>query len=203
MRLEGYTGPIDLAVEGLPPGLKATANSIAAGQDSATILLSADAGAKLDQATPLAVTGKAAINGKTIAREANPEDRTKLIALAPAPDVRMRTLTKVIELEPGQSAEVKVAVTRQNGFAGRVPVEVRDLPLRVRVADSGLNGVLLNEDETERGFTLLALPNAAPVEGYIYLSGRVETRSPQQSSYAAPEPVLVRVKAPRTVAQAQ
>jgi hypothetical protein len=203
LRLEGYAGPIDLAVEGLPPGLKATANTIAPGQDSATILLTADAGAKLDQATPLEVTGKAAINGKTIAREANPEDRTKLIALAPAPDVRMRTLTKVIELEPGQSAEVKVAVTRQNGFAGRVPVEVRDLPLRVRVADSGLNGVLLNEDETERGFTLLALPNAAPVEGYIYLSGRVETRSPQQSSYAAPEPVLVRVKAPRTVAQAQ
>ena len=67
-------------------------------------------------------------------------------------------------------------------------------PFRVRVSDSGLNGVLIQEDESERSFRLLALPNAKPVEGYIYISGRVETRSGQQNSYAATEPILVRVK---------
>ena len=110
------------------------------------------------------------------------------------PDVIMQAVTKVVEIEAGQTADVLVKVTRQNGFAGRVPVEVRDLPFRVRVSDSGLNGVLIQEDESERSFRLLALPNAKPVEGYIYISGRVETRSGQQNSYAATEPILVRVK---------
>jgi hypothetical protein len=68
----------------------------------------------------------------------------------------------------------------------------------VRVTDSGLNGVLITEDGNERSFKLWALPNAQPVEGYIYLSGRIETRSGQQNSYASTEPVLIRVKAART-----
>ena len=68
----------------------------------------------------------------------------------------------------------------------------------MRISDSGLNGVLLQENETERSFRLLALPNAQPVEGYIYISGKVETRSGQQNSYAAMEPILVRVKAAKT-----
>lgn len=195
LRLEGYDGPIEVTLGGLPAGLKATKNTIAAGQTDATILVSADPDAKLAQAASFEVTGRAKIGGKLVSHAANPEDGMKLISLMTKPDITMQTVTKVVEIEAGKTAEVLVKVKRQNGFAGRVPVEVRDLPVRVRVTDSGLNGVLIQEDESERSFRIWALPNAEPVEGYIYISGRVETRSGQQNSYAATEPILVRVKA--------
>jgi hypothetical protein len=54
--------------------------------------------------------------------------------------------------------------------------------------------VLINEDETERSFTIEALPNAPASEQLVWISGAVETRSGLQTSYAAPEPVLVKVR---------
>ncbi len=194
LRLDGYEGPIEVSLNGLPKGLSATKNTIAAGLDTCTLLLSAAPDASVNEAFAYEVAGRATVNGKGITHQANPEDRTKLIAVMPRPDVFLHSDTKVVELAPGQTAEVKVHVTRNNGFAGRVPVEVRDLPSRVRVTDSGLNGVLITEDENERSFKLWALPNAEPVEGYVYLSARIETRSGQQNSYASTQPVLVRVK---------
>ena len=89
----------------------------------------------------------------------------------------------------------------ERSFGGRVPVEVRNLPPRVRVLDVGLNGVLITEDESRRSFTLEALPSAEPGEQMIYVSGQVETRSGQQSSYAAPEGIRLVVK-PKAAAPA-
>ena len=63
----------------------------------------------------------------------------------------------------------------------------------------GLNGVLINEDEKKRSFKIEALPSAQPIEQWIYVSGKIETRSPLASSYAASQPILLRVK-PRTMA---
>jgi hypothetical protein len=194
-RMEGFEGPIAVELTGLPAGLKATKNTIPAGLDTCTLLVSAGEEVQLAEAVGFEVTGRARIGGREVARRANPEDRLRLIAVAPKPDILMSAETNVVELEPGQTAEVKVRVRRQNGFAGRVPVQVRDLPNRVRVTDSGLNGVLITEEETERSFRLWALPNAEPTEGMIYVAGAVETRSPQQNLQAAPTPVLVRVKA--------
>jgi hypothetical protein len=113
----------------------------------------------------------------------------------------MTAETREVVLEPGGTAEVKVSIKRQNGFGGRVPVDVRGLPPRVRVLDVGLNGVLLNEDETTRSFTLEALSSAEEVEQMIYVSGTVETRSPQQNSYAAPQAIRLRVKRSPTATQ--
>lgn len=199
-RMDGFDGPITLSLANLPAGVIATTNAIPAGHESATLLLTASADAKLARPAPLEVIGKASAGGREIAHRANPEDANKLIALAPPPDVMMQTVTKVVEMEPGETVEVSVSAKRQNGFLGRIPVQVRDLPNFVRVTDSGLNGVLVNEDETLRPFKLWALPNAQPIERYIYLSGAVETRSPQQNAFAAVEPVLVRVKPKKTVA---
>ena len=63
----------------------------------------------------------------------------------------------------------------------------------------GLNGVLINEDETKRTFTIEALDNAAPVEQDIYVAAKVETRSPLDSSFAAPQAIRLKVK-PKTIA---
>jgi hypothetical protein len=190
-RTDGFDGPIDVRLEDLPAGLHAAGALIGKGQISATLALSADASAKLTGAIPLKVTGRASVGAET----ANPEDQLKLMALMPRPDVVMTAETKEVTLEPGGTAEITVSIARQGDFRGRVPVEVRNLPPRVRVLDVGLNGVLIGETESRRSFTIEALPSADPVDQSIYVSGAVETRSGQQSSYASPEPIRLRVKA--------
>jgi hypothetical protein len=202
-RLDDFEGPIDVRMADLPAGLHAVPGVIGANQISTTLLLSADAGAKLEQAAALKVEGKAKIGSATVAHWADLEDRLKMIALMPRADVQMVSETKEVVLEPGAKAEVTVRVMRQNGFAGRVPVEVRNLPPRVLVQDIGLNGVLITEDESRRSFTIEALPSAEPVEQLIYVRGAIETRSPQQNSYAAAQPILLKVRPKAQVASAR
>jgi hypothetical protein len=96
-------------------------------------------------------------------------------------------------VEQGKKAEISVAIQRQNGFGGRVPVAVMNLPPRVKLVDIGLNGVLINETETHRTFSIEALPNAEPIEQLIYVGGDIETRSDLQSVYAAPQAILLKV----------
>ena len=144
---------------------------------------------------PLEVVGRAQLVGNEWAeRWANPEDRLKLISLMPKPDIVMTAETKQVTLEPGGTAEVEVAIQRNNEYGGRVPVEVRNLPPGVRVIDVGLNGVLINETENRRKFVLEALPDARAIEQPIIVAGDIETRAGgQQNSYAA-EAVMLKVQ---------
>ena len=192
-RMDDFDGPVAVAVEGLPAGLSATTGVIAPGQVSTILLVSAEESASLTNAVPLQVVGRAQIQNRQIVRAADAGDTLKFLSLTPRPDIQMAALTREVTLQPGGTAEVKVAIRRHNDFGGRVPVEVRNLPPGVRVLDVGLNGVLINEDENERSFVLEALSNADPIEQPIIVSGRVETRSPQQTLYAA-EPIRLVVK---------
>ncbi|MCX6622707.1 MAG: hypothetical protein NTY38_16900 [Acidobacteria bacterium] len=193
-RMDGFEGPIEVSLEGLPAGLQAEKCTIGAGQVSTTLLLRAAPQAQLEQAVPLRVMGRGESAGVQLAHRASPEDKLKLIALMPKPDVVMTADTRVVEVEAGGTAEVSLHIQRQNDFAGRVPVDVRNLPPRVRVLNVGLNGVLINEDETRRSFKIEALASAEPIEQLIYVAGAVETRSTLPATYAAPEPILLRVK---------
>lgn len=190
-RLDGYAGPIDLSLSGLPPGFTATRGRIEPNQNTGVLLLSAAAEAPPTAAFPFTVTGSAL----GLTRQANPEDRLKLIAIGSQPDVLMTSPTRRVELAPGETAAIQVKISRQNGFAGRVPVDVVNLPPRVKLPDFGLNGVLLNEGETERTFYIEATPAAEPGDYTIAVAGRVETRSTQQNLSAAPETIAVRIKA--------
>jgi hypothetical protein len=190
VRLDGFDGPIDVALQDLPEGLQGAPATIRPGQLATTIVLRADHAQPA--AVPLKVTGKAG----PLQHTANPEDHLKLISVAARPDLTMTAETPEVVVQPGGTAQITVSIARQAGFAGRVPVEVRNLPPYVRVLDVGLNGVLITEDESRRSFTIEALPMAQPGEQWIYVSGAVETRSPQMSSYAAPQPIKLRVVAP-------
>ncbi|HUQ95428.1 MAG TPA: hypothetical protein VM120_27360 [Bryobacteraceae bacterium] len=190
LRMDNFDGPIEVEMDNLPKGLRATRGVIGKGQINATILLSADDNVQLKEAVSLHVTGRA---GSRV-HQANPEDKLKLAALMPKSDVLMTAVTREVVLEPGGKAEIEVSVARQRDYAGRVPVQVLNLPPQVLVLDVGLNGVLVTEDESKRSFTIVALPNAEPIEQTIYVAGTVETRSPQQSLYAAPQPIRLVVR---------
>jgi hypothetical protein len=189
-RMDGFDGPIDVRLEDLPAGLHAASGVIGKDQTSATLALTADASATLPGAIPLKATGRASVGERT----ASQEDHLKLVALMPRPDLVMTAETKEVTLKPGSTAQISVSIVREGDFRGRVPVEVRNLPPRVRVLDVGLNGVLIGETDSRRSFTIEALPSAEPVDQLIYVSGEVETRSGQQSSYVAPEPIYLHIK---------
>ncbi len=190
-RLDGYDGPIDLTFSALPKGFTATKGRIEPNQNTGVLLLTAALDIKVVEAFPFNVTGAAL----GVTRQASPEDHLKLIAVGANPDVLMTSATRSVEIAPGETAAIQVKISRHNGFAGRVPVDVVNLPPRVKLPDFGLNGVLLNEGETERTFFIEATPAAEPGDYTIAVAGRVETRSTQQNLSAAPETISVRIKA--------
>jgi hypothetical protein len=186
LRLDDHNDPIEVDVKDLPAGLHATHGTIQPNDVRTTIILSADADAKLDGAIPFAISDA---KGKL----ADPEDHLKLIALTPKPDVEMAAETREAVLTPDHDVEVSVKIVRNNGFAGRVPVEVRNLPPGVEVSDTGLNGVLINENETRRTFKLHMLPTARAHTQPIYASGLVETRAGTQQNTFCTEPIMLRI----------
>jgi hypothetical protein len=200
LRQDGFDAPINVRLEDLPPHVHATRGAIGQGQVSTTIVLSADADAMLTGSGPLNVVGQAAAGGAMLKHVASPDDPLKLMALMPRPDILVTPETREVSIGPGGRAQIAVSIVRQGDFRGRVPVQVRNLPPSVRVLDVGLNGVLINEDESRRSFTLEALPASEPVDQLIYVSGAIETRSVQESSYASAEPILLHVKSKPTAA---
>src|SRR6202011_5371468 len=104
-RMDGFDAPIDISIEDLPAGVHAPRGVIRPGQVSATIVLSADADAKLAAARPLKPLGKSG----ELSHAANPEDPLKLISLMPRPDVMMTPETKEVTLDPGGKAEITVS----------------------------------------------------------------------------------------------
>ena len=101
------------------------------------MLLSAEENAQLGLAVPLRVSGKAQDGARQLQHWANPEDKLKLIALMPKPDITLEAKTREVVLEPGKTATVEVEIHRHNNFGGRVPVEVYNLPATVIVAERG------------------------------------------------------------------
>jgi hypothetical protein len=194
LRLDDFDGPIGVSIEDLPAGLSAKKGTIEPGQVSTTLLLSADESAHLGVAVPLRVSGKATAGARQLAHWANPEDKLKLIALMPKPDITMEAKTREVVLEPGKTATVEVEIHRNNNFGGRVPVEVYNLPPTVIVANVGLNGVLITENDNHVTFTLQALTNAEAIDQPIVLSGNIETRADQQNEYAS-EAIVLKVPA--------
>ena len=197
--LRGFEAPIALDITGLPPGVKASAAVIPAGQISTMLVLSSAPGTPTDTApSPIRVTGQATVEGREITRVANragEEDQPlQLVSVIPAPDVVVTTDTKEVALEPGKDVTVTLHVERRNGFKGRVPCLVQNLPPGVRVVNVGLNGVLVTEAQTSRTFTLRAEDWAKPIRQQIFVVAMVESNSPTLHPSA---PVTVNVSETR------
>jgi hypothetical protein len=199
-RLQGYEGPIDVDVRGLPTGVTASRATIPSGQDSTVVILSAAPDAPMDS-RPAAIkfVGHAQVNGHTREREANKGTPLRLASVIPPPDVVVTTDSREIALEPGREAKVTLRVNRQNGFKGRVPCDVENLPPGVRVVNVGLNGVLVTEAQTSRTFTLRAEGWAKPITQLIYVVANVESNS--STRHSSP-PLFLNVSDPKQTASA-
>lgn len=169
-RIDGYDGPIHVRLSNFPSTLDAPASVIEAGQESTTIPLYAMPTAILP-AKPemLILTAKATINGKEVTHEAIGGEPN----LIEPGDITTTTDVQYVTIKPGQETKLLVTIERRNGFAGRVPIEVRGLPHGVRVLNIGLNGILITQRDTQREVVLYAEPWVKPMEHpFIVLAKR-------------------------------
>jgi hypothetical protein len=199
-----FDGPIEIQTSGLRQGVSASPATIMPGQDSTVVILSADPDTSLDAPpAPIAFVGHAMVNGHDLARTANSDGETgqplQLASIVPPPDVVVTTEPRQVSIEPGKEATVTLHVERQNGFKGRIPCSVENLPPGVRVVNVGLNGVLVTEAQSSRTFTLRAEDWAQPIKQPIYVVAEVESNSPTRHPSA---PLLLQVAADKQAASA-
>jgi hypothetical protein len=202
--IRDYEGPIEIEIKGLPQGVTASPATIMPGQDSTVVVLSADADASLDaHPAPIEIVGHAMIDGHDLTRTANSAGETgqplQLASIIPPPDVVVTTEPRQVSIDPGKEATVTLHVERHNGFKGRVPCSVENLPPGVRVVNVGLNGVLVTEAQSSRTFTLRAEDWAPPIKQPIYVVAMVESNSPTRHPSA---PLLLQVAADKQAASA-
>jgi hypothetical protein len=199
-RLQGYEGPIRVEVEGLPHGVTASSANIPGGQDSTVAILTAAPDTPVEsRPASIKVVGRAQVNGHQVEREANKGAPLKLASVIPPPDVVVTTDSREISIEPGKEIRVTLRVNRQNGFKGRVPCNVENLPPGVRIVNVGLNGVLVTEAQTSRTFTIRAEDWAQPITQPIYVVAEVESNSPTRHSSP---PLLLKVSDVKQTASA-
>ena len=201
-RRDGFNGPIDVELHDLPLGLTATSGRIAAGADTTVLMLAAAEDASFAERTAalpsvsrgdfevpgviaLKLRGRSTIDGRDVVHEARITDPISVVALAPKPDLIVTTGAAHVELKAGQEVTLTVKIERCNGFTGRVPVSVMNLPFGVRVNDIGLNGVMITEQETSRTITIVAEPWVKPQTQPLLVVGRVEVNSPLRNESAA------------------
>lgn len=191
-RRDGFNAPIDVELKDLPAGLTATGGRILPGESSVVLTLAASADTPA-LVVPFKAEGTAQIDGAVVMRQARPDERVNVISVATPPDVRVVSVTPhIVELTPGGRAKVTATIERANGFAGRVPLSVNNLPFRITVPDIGLNGILITEDQTSRTFEIVADERAEPAEQTLYVTARVETNGGTSSEHTS-LPITIRV----------
>ena len=145
-RRGGFTGPVALAFEGLPPGVTAAPVELPADEHQAVIVLAAaaDAAAWLG---PIRVVGRAGVTGAVVERTAsfsttvwNKNNRTDFVEARLVPDMWLAVIDEVApvttrvggdgpwQAAPGAAVSIPVVVEGRIDLKGSAAVEVRGLP---------------------------------------------------------------------------
>jgi hypothetical protein len=182
-RADGFDGPIDVRLDGLPPGFHSAPSRIDSDQLATALPMWADADAKPPAAESLKLIARATIDGKEAERSAS---GGKPAVIDPG-EIVTTTAGREVVIRPGEETYLDVSVERRNGFAGRIPLDVRGLPHGVRVLNLGLNGILITERESTRRIAIYAEPWVKPREQpFVVLA----TREGKGSEHAAPAVTL-------------
>jgi hypothetical protein len=188
-RFDGFDGPITVKLDNLPPGFSAPVTSIPAGENATAFALFADANAASPtKGAPLKLIGKATIDSQTVVRESE----GGLPKVQDPGDLVTTTEQSEVTVRPGHEVRMTAKIERRNGFAGRVPLEVRGLPHGVRVLDIGLNGILVTERDTSRSFVIYCEPFVEPTTHPFVVLAKREGKN---TEHAAKSVLLKVVKA--------
>lgn len=224
-RKNGFSGPVQLAVEGLPPGVSATCGRILPEGNDGCILFTAAADAPAGAAN-VRITGTGTHPGAEgtasveIVRQAVPLQETYLpgggrghwpvemhtVAVGDPRDILGVTLSATeVVLQPGGSQRIEVGITRRPGFTGNVTLDAiyqhleqpygMSLPPGVKV-DAKNSQTLLSADQSQGFITLTAAPDAKPVERQLVpIMAHVSINFVMKATYCGP-PLWVTVAPP-------
>ncbi len=192
-RLEGFDGPIDVTIDGLPEGITATSGRIGPDDSACVVTFSAPESAEQPDAQngTVQAVGVATIDGKTVEHRTSTGFGKHQIALSPPPTLEVEVSPKEAVIEPGQELRFQLKLTRNYGFDARVPIAVENLPHGLRVLHVGLNGVLIPEGQTEQSFVVKCEPWASPQAVQFFATARVEATGERNSS----TPITLKVTA--------
>jgi hypothetical protein len=191
-RKNGFAGEIQLAIDGLPPGVTASCGRILANGRDGCIILKAASDAKLDAAN-LRISGTASHpgpDGKPIALTAAARQlqefyspgggrghvpvNTHAVSISEPMDIRsVKLSTTEVKLKPGESKTIEVTIDRSPDFKQNVTLAAHyqhlgsiygdSLPAGVTVDDKA-SQTLLTGSQSKGSITLKAAPDAKPVE---------------------------------------
>ncbi|MFK7766033.1 MAG: c-type cytochrome domain-containing protein [Mariniblastus sp.] len=199
-RKDFFAGPVSIAVENLPKGITVAGPvTIAEEMLRAYFVLHAANDAMIpDDIGASKITATAMINGETVTRSKSlgkislTEDPKLSVALVNADDempIFSRDRRMILEIKPGETITAQVKI-RRDGYMGRVNFGKQDaalnLPFGVYVDNTGLNGVLIPEGQTERTFFITAEDWVKPCERLIFLEAG-------ESGKPSSNPVILRV----------
>ena len=180
VRKDGFEGAIDVEAADLPPGITATAARVERGETTALLALTAANTAPAFSPPTWRLTARAEGD---LRHEIDPGGKTGgWITVTHAANLEVTADRSSVQIMPGKQVEMKLSVDRHAPFAGRVPIDVRNLPQGVRVMNIGLNGVLVTEKQHERTITLYAEPWAPPMTRPFYAVGKAESAGADHSS---------------------
>jgi hypothetical protein len=189
MRRDGFDAAVEVVVEGLPPGITATPARIEGNELGGILALSADSTAPAFSPPTWRVVARevadesGAHQGPPQRREIDPGGPAGgWITVTAPPNLKVAARPGRVVIRPGERVPMTLAVERAPGFAGRVPIDVKNLPQGVRVLDIGLNGVLVTETQTERSMFLLAEPWVRPMVRPFYAVAKAESAGTDDSS---------------------
>lgn len=146
-----YTGPVTLAVQGLPTGVTIdfSPSTIPSGSNTSTITATVS-----PTATPGTYTATASASGTGIATATLPFTIT-----IPQPTITVTAGTGTYATTQGQSVNVPVSITRGNGYTDAVTLTTGQLPTGVTAAFAPAT---LGTGVTASTLTLTAAANATP-----------------------------------------
>jgi hypothetical protein len=221
VRKNGFAGEVQLAVEGLPPGVTATCGRILAGGNDGCIILRAAANAAAGAAN-LRITGAAthALQDGTklnLAAVATPLQEyyspgggrghypveMHTVSVADPMDIRAVKLSATtVNLAPGGAQRIDVTLERAPGFKGNVSLDVLyqhleqpfgvSLPKGVTL-DAAHSKTLLTGEETNGHITLKAAADAPAVDKQLVpVMAHVSVNFVMKMTYCG-DPVFVSV----------
>ncbi|MFO1093350.1 MAG: PPC domain-containing protein [Planctomycetaceae bacterium] len=220
-RINGFEGPIDLHIDGLPAGVTAHCGRIlSGGGPDGCIVLEAAADAPMSAAN-VSITGTfKSDSGETLTRTAVPFQETYMpgggrnhvpvemhtVGIGKLADLRNVELsTYELRLKPGESKRIDVKLTRTEGFAQNVTLDVlyqhlgsiygNSLPAGVSL-DAKNCTLLLSGGESQGYLTLTADASAKPVEAQqCCVMANVSINFVMKATYAS-RPLRISIDAP-------